>query len=642
MQSSRTHHRARSAGALSPASESPSSRARPSHRSTASVPELPALQLPPEGLGFPGIPSSPTRIAAARNAPPLPPLNLPAQALHVPGVNNPHLDWDVPLFDDRREGHTTPRTNEDQEQRQPTAGLMNTTLEVLGYIGQDARARRALLSFVFSMIWWFAQFVIVITLLAYSGSHESPTTPGVSEWDACDRPLGVWNALWLLKVMLSASLSMWNWKRERIGAMARRQQARPEQADAELGTQRGLNGQTQFAPPPASRNNTARRQSRSDNRHQLPPQTRLHARVSIFTSFLTLTWFLTAHVLEYTTVHSCRFAAPHLWWLTFGILCTLYLMILEIFLLGLLVFILGPVLFLIYNILLLCLGRHPLQNPHYIKPDVGKLPKSVVDQIPLVLYIPPPPDTDADAEGAGPIAVPPAAHSYPPTSPKSPAPSAVPKRRFAFFRRKKAGAKKAKGGKDKGQGSSGDKDKDKDRERERDGDEGEESGEEEVEVPWDEMWEKGEYPFVRLEGNRAVCAICLMDFEEPRRARGRRARGAPKVKEEDANANAKSDGEGEDGAPVPEREAERVEGTAGTERTAEIQVEEVTEEERDALKLNDAGEGAQPLRLLSCGHVFHKTCLDPWLTDVSGRCPICQRPVEIPQPSKKGKRRRRS
>ena len=157
MQSSRTHHRARSAGALSPASEPPSSRARPSHRSTASVPELPALQLPPEGLGFPGIPSSPTRIAAARNAPPLPPLNLPAQALHVPGVNNPHLDWDVPLFEDRREGHTTPRANEDQEQRQPPAGLMNRTLEVLGYIGQDARARRALLSFVFSMIWWFAQ-----------------------------------------------------------------------------------------------------------------------------------------------------------------------------------------------------------------------------------------------------------------------------------------------------------------------------------------------------------------------------------------------------------------------------------------------------------------------------------------------------
>ena len=71
----------------------------------------------------------------------------------------------------------------------------------------------------------------------------------------------------------------------------------------------------------------------------------LPRRISFCTSFLSLAWFLTAHVLEYTSLNTCRFAAPHLWWLTFGILCTLYLMILEIFLLGLLVFILGPVLY---------------------------------------------------------------------------------------------------------------------------------------------------------------------------------------------------------------------------------------------------------------------------------------------------------
>lgn len=65
----------------------------------------------------------------------------------------------------------------------------------------------------------------------------------------------------------------------------------------------------------------------------------------MLTSALTLVWFLTAHILEYTSVNTCRFAAPHLWWLTFGILCILYFMIVEIFLLGLLVFILGPVLF---------------------------------------------------------------------------------------------------------------------------------------------------------------------------------------------------------------------------------------------------------------------------------------------------------
>lgn len=266
-------------------------------------------------------------------------------------------------------------------------------------------------------------------------------------------------------------------------------------------------------------------------------------------------------------------------------------MILEIFLLGLLVFILGPVLYvslshydlaspltsllqLMYNIILLCLGRHPLQNPHYIKPDIDKLAKSVVDQIPLVLYIPPPPGESAD-----PITVPPAAHSYPPTNP--PSSSSVPKRRFAFFQRKKSKASASKG---ESSDPKAQADKEKDVEAAIDADDDED-------VPWDEMWEKGDYPFVRLEGNRAVCAICLMDFEEPRRIRGKKAAAAADATNGEASSASA-------GAP-------------GAEATQEIQVEAVTEEERDNLKLTDAGEGAQPLRLLMCGHVFHVSCLHP-------------------------------
>ncbi|KAI0706796.1 hypothetical protein C8T65DRAFT_651455 [Cerioporus squamosus] len=641
----RNHRRTRSAGTFptsASTSEAPSrtraARGRASRRSdpgSLSSPELLQLQ-PGQVVRYPSIPTPttvPPRLGIGRSP------ASPGERLDIPPPPRAPPIWEVPLYEDgRRAAANTAAGDEGNHAgagRTPDRprGFLGKLMELLGYAGQDAKARRALVTLVFSQLWWFSQLVIVITFLAYSGAHESPTMPGMTEWEACDRPLGTWNALWLIKVVLSSMLSVWSWQRERVhirNGVRQRNNYQEELAtqrvlngrnnyEEELARQRVLNGQPHYPPPANGGRETHRRQdsprtsgpsyegtgSNGENRRDGPPPSRLYARVSLFTSFIALAWFLTAHVLEYTSINTCRIAAPHVWWLTFGILCTLYLMILEIFLLGLLVFILGPVLFLMYNIILLCLGRHPLQNPHYIKPDIDKLPKSMVDQIPLVLYIPPPPGEPADT--STPIAIPPAAHPYPPKSP-TPSSATAPKRRFAFFRRKKS-----KGAASASSDAKAQSDKEKDVEA------AAALADDDEDVPWDEMWEKGEYPFVRLEGNRAVCAICLMDFEEPKRLRGKKGTAA----EDDAH---------EPSSPPA--------GASDAEATQEVQVEAVTEEERDNLKLTDAGEGAQPLRLLGCGHVFHKTCLDPWLTDVSGRCPICQRPVEIPQPTKKGKRRR--
>ena len=254
----------------------------------------------------------------------------------------------------------------------------------------------------------------------------------------------------------------------------------------------------------------------------------------------------------------------------------MYLMVLEVFILGFVVFIMAPLLFvcpqifkdrfeldtalqLFWNIILLCLGRHPMQNPHMIKPEIGKLPKSIVDRIPLVVYIPPPPD-----ELAGTPKIPEAIYSYPPKLEMS---TPLPKRRFAFL--KKIKGKKVGKGVNKGDG----------------GNAGEKSERKPNGEPksWEDHWEQGEYPFVRLEGNRAACAICLMDFEEPKRVAGMAAEGNSEDEKPAAHAEAVSEG------PVQE-----------------IALDRIQEEERDVeLKLEDAGEGAQPLRLLACGHVFH-------------------------------------
>jgi hypothetical protein len=192
---------------------------------------------------------------------------------------------------------------------------------------------------------------------------------------------------------------------------------------------------------------------------------------------------------------------------------------------------------------LLALGRHPIQN-NYIKPEIGKLPRGLVDRIPLVVYIPSPPD----GPSSGPITVPPEALTYPPKPKSASMPAKKP--RFRFLRIKKMNIR-------------GDKKSEAQKENE-------EGKDNEGPMTWEDNWEKGEYPFVRLEENRASCAICLMDFEEPKR----RADSG----QSPSNAVALGENAG------PRSPTDNPDATS--------------------IRLENADEGA-PLRLLECGHVFH-------------------------------------
>ncbi|KAL0955910.1 hypothetical protein HGRIS_002101 [Hohenbuehelia grisea] len=497
------------------------------------------------------------------------------------------------------------------------------TLAFFGYGRNASHSRRIFVSLLWNQGLGFTQIVIIITMLSIAGSKESPTVPGRTEWKACSRPLGAWCCLWIGRVILACFLTYWGWVRDRT--------AQRTQMDHEGNPIPQSNSSSSSNRPQASSNATtngrggSRSQSNNAGRHVVetgPPRSMPYTRLSLLSSLLTLSWFLTAHILAYTSVDTCRHSSPHLWWLIFGILCIMYLMVLEVVLLGFIVFVVAPILFVFWNILLVCIGRHPLQNPAMIKPEIGKLPKSVVDRIPLVTYIPPPPE---DFAINSPITIPDPVYSYPPNSPSATAkPKTRPKRRFRFLR--KLGKKSESGGDGKATADG--------KEPTRTVDEPQ---------TWEDQWELGDYPFVRLEGNRAACAICLMDFDEPKRLFEHPAIKKPTAAVDDAGAPGATPVIGSAAADEDEKHGkEPTIDVVALPAVSQGDVEEVRVEPPVAvddpeLKLADAGEGAQPLRLLGCGHVFHKTCVDPWLTDVSGRCPVCQRPVELPEPPK-GKR----
>lgn len=191
-----------------------------------------------------------------------------------------------------------------------------------------------------------------------------------------------------------------------------------------------------------------------------------------------------------------------------------------------------------------------------IKPDIGKLPKSFVDRIPLVMYIPPPPDASPIE---GPIQIPPSIYSYPPKSPVK-GTEITAKTRFRFIKFKKFSSKSDK------MSTDGTTDSLKQEKSKKPG-------------SWEDNWDTEGYPYVVLDDNRAACAICLLDFEEPTRLH-----------------------------PVGEEQL-KVVGSEPKGGSAEVEV--ISEEERESneLRLADVGEGAQPLRLLKCGHVFH---VRPW------------------------------
>ncbi|KAF8530386.1 hypothetical protein BU17DRAFT_36193 [Hysterangium stoloniferum] len=451
--------------------------------------------------------------------------------------------------------------------------MWTTVRATFGYGPEGTLARKELVSLLSRILFSIAQVAAIIALSIIAAVTKSPTQPDLNEWQACRRPLGAWSTVWSVRVVFVCIVTIWTYQEKQLRNRATEAYQYPFHGLPILQFRgKSLCIQTILKCP-------------------------FSGRLSSLLSLLSAVWFIVAHVLLYSSANSCRVSSPHLWWLTFGIIGIGYLVILEVVFVVVLVFFIGPLLFLIINLVLICLGREPLRQR--INPEVGKLSAKAVDSIPLVLYIPAPTaqqETDIAQNTKLPtITAPEAAHvhSYPPdtqrpvTNHNSSQGTRVQSRsrRLFTFRRVKL---KRHASKD---GENDDKDSDDMNTGNR----------------YEDKWEKGDYPFVKLEENRTTCAICLCDFEEPKRVR--------------YSIDSK-----------PPEDLAEAEATVGI---------NVAPSQDDGLRLADPGEGAQPLRLLECAHVFHKTCVDPWLIEVSGRCPVCQKPVEVKEPPKSRRSRRR-
>ncbi|OSD08299.1 hypothetical protein PYCCODRAFT_1379783 [Trametes coccinea BRFM310] len=301
----------------------------------------------------------------------------------------------------------------------------------------------------------------------------------------------------------------------------------------------------------------------------------LHVLIIKLSPALTLVWFVTAVLLSIERGARCREAAPAVSTLTVVLLLVIYARFVLVTLLSLL--------------------RVILARRRAGKPAIGKLSQAEVDRIPLVLYIPPPPGEEVTS----PVSPPPKAHSRFPSLTK-PAPHATPKRkkRFIHFKPKRV---------QDGDGIPVDG-----------GDLNVSSALDYVD-PWDASFEPAPYPLVRLPENKATCMICLCEFEAPRKVGG-------------APADAEG-GEAHEMTPVrPSSDRDQ--------NIEEVQVEAPRPADAATVHLanEEGGDAPQPLRLLSCGHAYHKECIDPWLTQKSGRCPYCQMRVDVPPPAEKRRR----
>ncbi|KAI1791715.1 hypothetical protein LXA43DRAFT_920064 [Ganoderma leucocontextum] len=485
---------------------------------------------------------------------------------------------------------TTVATNNPQapaESRSAFQRAKHRLKELLGYAGsrQAQRDRQEIVRLVALLGYSGVQIIIIIVIIIIGAKTTSPLplnadrNPPVSqsELSACSL-LGAWILIWLGKLIIWGYLEIWVLRYKRRLRRARQAAQRQQRASrADLPPLEFPHGAEQ--PGPDGGNAVPEEgEPLADGpreHHELCPLTwaSVHLLVYKLDFLVSLIWYFVTVLIATEEGSRCREGAKDIRAGSFTILFMVYCH---------------------YTLTVLLPAIQVLMARHRAaQPLIGKLSKKDVDRIPLVLFIPPPP---ADTP-ASPISPLPRSVTHPIPSPRPPPPPPSKRRRFISFRPTFRRRDTRPGIADIERGAEAMSPID-------------EEGDD-----WDRIWERGSYPFVRLPENRATCIICLTDFEAPRRVSERERATQPTMIPE--------------GNGLEMRPLSSLDPALGVE---EVRVEAPRDADARTIELADTGgsDAPQPLRLLSCGHVYHKECVDPWLIQNSGRCPYCSARVEIP------------
>ncbi|PWN42080.1 hypothetical protein IE81DRAFT_366964 [Ceraceosorus guamensis] len=152
--------------------------------------------------------------------------------------------------------------------------------------------------------------------------------------------------------------------------------------------------------------------------------------------------------------------------------------------------------------------------------------------------------------------------------------------------------------------------------------------------------QKWRYPLHPIPAHRATCPICLVDFVTPEQFSSE-ARAAASDLSKPVTTPARTKVKGDASRKrrsawnwrSSSRPLESTEAPAGGESTYGEDVEASAAAGRsahaEAPPSADASSQAEAevLRLMPCGHALHRACVDEWLSSVSGRCPVCQKPL---------------